>query len=96
MNTFCKWLAPAVALGVGLLSAAQAADPTEAKTPAQSLRYESAFADYKPWRDIKPGDWRQLNANVSPARPAAPSAAPKASAPTAPAHQGHHMHGGKQ
>ena len=105
MKTFVHWQAPVVALSVALLPAAHAADPTDAKTPTQALRYQSAFADYKSWQDIKPGNWRQLNANVTPARteagghaghaPAAPPAAPKASAPAAPPH-GHHMRGGKQ
>ena len=106
MTTLFHWLAPAGVLSVALLPAAHAADPTDANTPAQPLRYQSAFADYKPWQDIKPGNWRQLNADVTPApgktsghaghAPAAPPAAPKASAPTAPGHHGHHMHGGRR
>jgi len=67
MNTFFHWLAPAVALSIALLSAALAADPTDAKAPTQPLRYQSVFADYKPWRDIKPGSWRELNDSVAPA-----------------------------
>ena len=106
MNTFFHWLAPAGALSIALLSTALAADPTDAKAPAQPLRYQSAFGDYKPWRDIKPGSWRELNESVAPApgktgghaghTPAAQPAAPKASAPAAPAHHGHRMHGGKR
>ena len=110
-NTFLR-LAPAVALCLPLLAVAQAGRPDSAdpKTPAPALRYQSAFADYKPWQDIKPGDWRQLNDNVAPkdgksgghaSHGAAPAPAPaaKAPAPAAPAasgHQGHQMHGGQK
>lgn len=33
--------------------------------PAPALRYRSAFADYRPWQDIKPGNWRQLNDDLA-------------------------------
>jgi hypothetical protein len=109
MNTPFLRLAPAVALGLPLLALAQTArpDPADAKAAAPPLRYQSAFADYKPWQDAKPGDWRAVNDNVrdagakggahgghaSPPAPAASAPAAKASAP-APAHGGHHPHGG--
>lgn len=51
-----------MALGLPLLALAQRpSDPTNAKTSALPLRYQSAFADYEPWRDLKPGDWRRIN-----------------------------------
>lgn len=100
-----------LALCVPLAALAQAPTPAAGASSASApaLRYQSAFADYKLWQDIKPGDWRQLNDNVAPkdgkggahaghgAAPAAPAA--KGSAPAAPAassHQGHHMHGGQK
>lgn len=106
MTTQFLWLAPALALSLPLLARAQgdAADP---KSSAQPLRYQSPFSDYKPWQEIKRGDWRQLNDNVRPAakdaqghRHGGSSAAPSApgssaSSPAAPSHQGHRMHGGK-
>jgi len=36
-------------------------DPADPKAPAPALRHASAFADYKPWTDLKPGDWRSAN-----------------------------------
>ena len=112
MNNIVSRLAPAVALCLPLLALAQAArpDPADPKTPAPALRYQSAFADYKPWQDSKPGDWRAVNdtvrdaaakggAHAGHAMPAtapasAPAPAPSASAPAMP-HGGHHHHGGK-
>ena len=92
MHFHFQRLAPAVALCLPLLASAQAGrtDPTDARAPAPPLRYISAFADYKPWQDIKPGDWRAVNDGVrnaasqggSPAghaghaAPASPAAAP--------------------
>jgi len=110
MNTFFSRLAPAAALCLPLLALAQAgrADPADAKAPAPALRYQSAFADYKPWQDAKTGDWRALNdalratgAGGGHAGHTMPAASPAAaSAPahkaSAPSHDGHHMHGGKQ
>jgi len=98
-----------LALCVPLAALAQASAPAAAPSTASApgLRYQSVFADYKPWQDIKPGDWRQLNDNVAPkdgksgghaghAMPSAASApAPGASKPM-PGHGAHHMHGGKR
>ena len=113
MNNLISRLAPAAALCLPLLTLAQAGRPDAAdpKAPAPALRYESAFADYKPWQDTKPGDWRAVNDTVRDAAakggahaghtmPAAapassPAAASQASAPAMPAHGGHHRHGGK-
>lgn len=101
MHILFTRLAPAVALSLPWLALAQQGAPAPTRAPAATLRYQSAFADYKPWQDIKPGDWRQLNdgltsgtastgrhAGHADAKPATPPA-PAASAPS-PAHPGHH------
>ena len=110
MNNLLSRLAPALVLCLPLLALAQPVrpDPTDAKTPAPALRYQSAFADYKPWQDTKPGDWRALNDALrdaggggghaghlmpSAASSAACAPAPKASAPV---HGSHHLQGDKQ
>ena len=111
MNNHSYRLSPAMALCLPLLASAQAgyADPTDPKAPAAPLRYTSAFADYKPWQDIKPGDWRVVNDNVrNPAAKAAshgqsssapavaaPAPGPKASTPAMPGHGGHQMPGSR-
>lgn len=46
----------AVALAMPLLALGQAS--------ASSPRYQSAFADYKPYQEIPAGDWRVLNDKV--------------------------------
>jgi len=111
MNTFLNWLAPAVALCVPLAALAQptSPDPAKAGALAPPLTYRSAFADYKPWQDSKPGDWRAMNDAVgksgghSMSMPMEPTAAPAAAAsaaskPTMSGHGGHdmHMQGGKK
>ena len=113
INLFSR-LAPVAALCLPLLALAQPGrpDPADPTASAPALRYQSAFADYKPWQDLKPGDWRVVNDNVRdaaakgggqaghsmPSAPPASASAPasKASAPAMRAHEGHHMHGGKQ
>lgn len=52
-------LATAMALCLPGLALAQT-DPA----PASALRFESAFADYKPWADVSPADWRTVNETV--------------------------------
>lgn len=110
MNNVFRRLAPAVALCLPLAAHTQATrvEPADPKAPAPTLRYQSAFSDYKPWQDAKPGDWRALNdglgapaasrAGGAHAMPsAAGSSAPKAGMPGAekPAHADHqHQHGG--
>jgi len=112
MNRLFSRLAPALALSLPLLAfAQQRPDAANARGQATPLRYLSAFADYRPWQDIKPGNWRKLNDDLVAGagsagahathgmHDAAPATPAKASAPTAPAHQGHQMHqiqGGKQ
>lgn len=109
MNTFLNGLA-ATALCVPLAALAQPAPshPGKAGAPASPLTYRSAFADYKPWQDAKPGDWKALNDAVgksgghSMSMPmGAGTASPPASAaskPAMPGHGGHQMHmqGGKK
>jgi len=109
MNNPTNRLALAMALSLSMpVFPQQGSDSAELEAPARPLRYQSAFADYKPWQDLEPGNWKQLNDNLAPApgtgsnaghrsaEPAAPATAPKPSAPAAPAHQEHHMYGGKQ
>lgn len=108
MNNLLNRLTLAMALGVALPVIAQPSNPAPPEASSQPLRYQSAFADYKPWQDIKAGEWRRLNDNLAAkagtagghaghgsAAPATP-AQPPASQPAAPAHPGHHMQGGKQ
>ena len=103
------YLATAMALS---LAAPTYASPVDPATPAPALRYPSAFADYKPWQDAQPGDWRALNDAVRPPSASAhghgavpaiahPSSPPQAkqAAPVPPGHSGHgdhSMHGGHQ
>ena len=97
-----------MALCLPLVATAQSgrADPADSRASAPALRYRSAFADYTPWQDLKPGHWRALNDAVVPAasRPpghtadgavASPVPAGKAEGPSAPGHKGHPGHGGK-
>lgn len=97
-----KHLLSRLALCAPLAALAQAPAPeaSASSASAAALRYPSAFADYKPWQDIKPGDWRQLNDQVAPkggkdgkggghaghdAPPAAPASAAPAAKASAPA-----------
>lgn len=67
MNKLLQRLAPAIAaLCLSLATGAQAQgdDPADARAPGQALRYRSAFDDYTPWQDLRPGDWRAANAKV--------------------------------
>lgn len=47
-----------------LLAGAQAAK-TEAPKAVPALTYRSAFADYKPYKDAPPANWRQVNDMVA-------------------------------
>lgn len=61
MTHFLYRLMPALALSLPLLAGAQdIAEPGNAK-PGEPLRYQSAFAGYKPYADVEPGNWRALN-----------------------------------
>jgi hypothetical protein len=99
--------APALALCLPLLAIAQSSrsDPADAGASAPALRYRSAFADYRPWHDVKPGGWRELNDRLAPVAgqasghaghgSAAAAPAAKPSAPAASGHPSHRMHGGR-
>jgi hypothetical protein len=105
MDTLSCAVASALALGFPLVVVAQQTpvDPADAKAPAPGLFYQSAFADYKPYQDIKPGDWKALvNAlretgkaqdMTTPAREAMPSS-PTTRPESGTAH--HEGHGGKR
>ncbi len=107
MKNILLGLAPTLALGAPLVAFAQAAlpAPTDSKATDSGLRYQSAFADYQPWQDIKPGNWRQLNDSVAPKDgksaghaghgAAAVVPAAKSSAPAEAGQPSRHMHGGK-
>ncbi len=64
MNTSLSFMAGALALGLPLLVGAQGMADAAAKAPDASPRYQSAFAEYKPYRDVQPGDWKALNDKV--------------------------------
>ena len=102
MNTHIL-VAAAVAAGVSGLASAQAALAAPTQSPSQNaaLSYRSAFADYKPWQDVTPGDWRAVNDTVRdaaarPPTPGDPGAAPAGSVEVPPArtHAPHHPAGG--
>ena len=66
MNNSLRFSVGALALGLPLLVGAEGMQvaATDAKSPAASLRYQSAFADYKPYQDVPLGDWKALNDTV--------------------------------
>lgn len=99
MTQLLHRLAPALALSLPLIAGAQAvAEPRNAKA-GTPLRYQSAFADYKPYSDVDLGNWRALNDAVGAAAlkqgghaghgsaasptPASPTSAPSAAASSA-------------
>lgn len=91
-----------LAAGVSGLLPIAAAQPVASASPP--LRYDSAFADYKPWQDIAPLEWRKVNDAVREAASrgghaghgsaAAPAAANSASAPSPKPEPAHGHHGG--
>jgi len=92
-------LAGAMAFAVPLLAMAQssAGDPGQANHAVPALRYDSAFADYKPWQETQPADWRAVNDAVRGAAQGGGHAGHGASAQAAsappPAASGHAGHG---
>ena len=54
-------VAALLALAFASASQAAAAQPADPAPTGGPLRYDSAFADYKPWQDVGPGNWRALN-----------------------------------
>ena len=65
------WPASAAALCMPLLAPAQPRGDGGGVAPTRPLHYESAFADYKPWRELSPADWRAVNEAVRPRSAAA-------------------------
>ena len=88
----------ALAACVPFLAVAQPAN-TEPPKATPQLTYQSVFADYKPWQDTKPGNWKAMNDAVGKsgghgmAMPigAASAPAPAASKPAMTDHSGHQM-----
>lgn len=64
MNNNLRTWSVALASCLPLLAAAQAAI-TEAPQAAPQLTYRSAFADYKPYMDPPPANWRAINDTVA-------------------------------
>lgn len=111
MNKLPHGLVPALVLclPLGVLAQPASSRAEDPDAPAPALRYQSAFADYKPWQDIQPGNWRQLNdalvatpagqaaGHASHAMPPPPggTAAPDSHRRPAAPHGGHSTHGGK-
>lgn len=69
MNKKISRVAAAALMGLPLMALAQA-DPADPAARAPALAYQSAFADYKPWQEIQPADWRAVNDTVRDAKPA--------------------------
>jgi hypothetical protein len=106
MKKKTPWVAAALSLCFPVLSQAQN-NPADTKSPASALRYESAFADYSPWKDLPAGDWRAANDALgagaahgghnmdapmaSPEPGGSQKPAPSASSPASPPHEGHQM-----
>jgi len=64
MNHTLRWAVPLWPLSLVPLLAANAASPEPGTSASAVAPYRSALADYKPWSDIAPGDWRRLNATA--------------------------------
>ena len=111
MKKHTSWLLAAIAIGLPLAAASEA-HPAENTSAVPALRYSSAFADYKPWQELEPGDWRAMNEALrAPGgghagdRPAPPATAAKPAnadlaapqvAPAASGHGAHQMHGDRK
>jgi len=109
MKKHTSWLLAAIAIGLPLAAASEA-NPAENTSAVSALRYSSAFADYKPWQELEPGDWRAMNEALrgpggghagdpseppaAAARPANTDAAARQPAPAAAGHGAHQMQGG--
>jgi hypothetical protein len=106
MKNHVTILLSAMSLAVPLSAAPQPtrSDPVATSQPelapvaTSELNYQSAFADYKPYRDIKPGDWRAANDAVGKAsgghsgQGMGMNSQPVSAAPSN-AHSGHHLGG---
>lgn len=90
MPKYLSGLAPALALCLPLPGLAQdraGPAPVSAAASAPAPAHRSAFADYRPYREVAPGDWRRLNDIVGQAalKPAASGTAAPAGAGARPA-----------
>jgi hypothetical protein len=67
MNNLFRWAAPALALSIPLAALTQSAtgDTVQTASSAPRLQYRSAFADYKPYKDVSPANWRAVNDAVA-------------------------------
>jgi hypothetical protein len=57
-------VAAALAGAVSAQMPAPAPDPADPRTPVPPLRYESAFAGYRPFVDAPAGRWAEVNREV--------------------------------
>jgi hypothetical protein len=82
MEAFMRFPFAAVASALPLAALAQpVADPAEPRAAAPSLRYESAFADYRPFKDGPPAPWKEVNDALKGASGHSAHPAPKAQTP---------------
>jgi hypothetical protein len=105
MKTHVTILLSALSLGVPLSAAAQptrsdtaaASQPALAPAATSELNYQSAFSDYKPYQDLKLGDWRAANDAVGKASGSHSGQVGMNSQPVSVtpsnAHSGHHVGG---
>jgi hypothetical protein len=60
---------------------AQPADPADPKAAVPAMRYQSAVAGYRSFKQDKPAPWKQVNEDVKGAAGHATHGAPKSRAP---------------
>jgi hypothetical protein len=74
----------------------------DAQATAPQLSYQSAFADYKPYKDIPLANWPAVNDAVAGGMqgmgqtPMPIASSPAKPTPEKPMHEGHQTHGKKQ
>lgn len=91
-----QWIVLPLALAAGAALAQARPDPSDPKAAVKDRPYESAFKDYRPYRDSEAGRWREANEEVGRLGghqghvPQAPSSAkPGAKPPAGGAHGSH-------
>lgn len=96
-------VASALTLGLPFLGFAQETNVRgHAIAPALPLQYQSAFADYKPYRELQRGDWKAMIEATRDSGTAHHTAKPQPEKPASGApsepkqHQGHMQHGGSR
>jgi hypothetical protein len=94
-------VASALTLGLPFLSFAQETNGRGHAIAPGPLQYQSAFADYKPYRDLQRGNWKAMieatrNSGIAQHTAKPPPEKPPASgAPSEPKqYEGHMQHGG--